>query len=240
MVDKDPWAPESGLLTNYEGTIVDAWFGVDPAYNNGQTVMLMLKMQTDAPEKPEHEERFNLPNGWQTWDSGKTVEHESKSPGKTFNAQSQAGTLVTKIRENCPEAVDELRKRGAMTEAGVWIGLKFFWEEVAKEYSFKDRETGELRTGTSTRNFPTKYLGVVDTLLPPAVASAGVQPEQSTPPSLLSSADRVVLGAMAKTMDHGPWVEAVMEFDSGRLCADNAVIAALADEAGLYAELRGA
>ncbi len=237
--EKDPWAPESGLLTNYEGTIVDAWFGTDPNYNP-DTRMLMLKMTTDAPEKPEHEERYNLPPDWETWDSGKTVEHkseaESKTKTKTFNMASQVGQLIVHIRENCPEAIDVLRARGTMREAG----LSFFWEETAEVKRFKDKQTGEWREVTVTKNFPTKFLGVAETLIG-GVSSDQVPVDDSSPETqLLSTADKVVVKMLSKSNEHGVWVEKVMEFDGGRLLTNPELVAALADdgEGSLYATLR--
>lgn len=235
MTDKDPWQPESGNLTNYEGTVIDAHFGSDPQYNPN-TRFLQLKMATDAPEKPEHEERYNLPPGWETWDGGKTVEHESKVVGKTFNMNSQVGQLVTKLLQNAPEAVDVLRSRGKMNEASPWIGLRFFMEETAKPYSFKN-DKGEQVEGVSTKNHPTKFLGVSDDVAAPQTLPGAVAPPVAAP-ELISAADRVVLKAMAKTQEHGEWVENVMGYDAGRLLSNPELVSMLADESGLYLTLK--
>jgi len=237
VTEKDPWQPESGNLTNYEGTVREAYFGSDPAYNQGQTKFLILKMDTDAPEKPEHEERYNLPPDWETWDGGKTVQHKSEDATKTFNMNSQVGQLVTKIIANCPEAIDVLRERGKMTEAGVWVGLRFFFEETARPYKFKDRETGEEREGVSTKNFPTKFLGVSDGQ--PGLTAVTSQPAAADQSSdVIAPADRIVLKMKAKQMEHGQWVEDVMGYDGGRLLQNAELVSQLADETGLYATLR--
>lgn len=246
MVDKDPWATESGNLTNYEGTVVDAWFGTDPGYN-ADTRMLFLKMATDAPERPEHEERYNLPTGWETWDAGKSVEYKGADgeakPDKLFNKASQVGQLIEHVAL-MSDALEVLRGRGNPRTAGVWVGMRFFWEEESKPYKFKDRETGEMRTGTTNKNFPTKYLGTVDTLMSPAVQSASADTPSNgstpqTPLDRLSDTDRIVFGAWAKSMEHPAWVDKVMDHDGGRVCADQELVAALADDAGLYAQLKG-
>lgn len=254
MSEADPWGTESGLLTNYEGTVIDAFFGKDPDYNP-DTRMLFLKMSTDSPEKPEHEERYNLPPGWETWDGGQTVENRERGDSARFNANSAIGKLMTAIaKEDCAAGLDVLKERGSQREAGVWIGTRWFFEETKTPYKFKARadgpkgKKGDWIEGETVKNYPTRFLGTTEITGDTPGTPGSQTSEQAVATgevpsggSAIPDADRTIIKLYAKQKDsHPEWVEAVMEHDGGRFLQNSELVAVLSDDtdAGLWAKLR--
>jgi hypothetical protein len=228
MTEDDLWSTDSGLLSDYEGTVVDAWFGVNPQYNADVT-MLFLKMQTDVDSSPEVTEQYNCGPDWQTIDGGKTVIHPTKMK---FNRQSQAGILVDKVTEL---AGKEMRERGMPpTTALSWVGSRWFMEAVTREGTRRD--TGEK--WQSTRNYPAKFLGFSDGSDIQALHD-GSGMAVGTPRSPLDSLDPAAVAkvtTLAKTLTHAEWVDKVMEIEG--VLANDELVVLLPDADGLYAQLR--
>src|SRR5437762_1581166 len=136
MSEKDPWKPPSGLLSDYEGTVVDAWFGIDTQYNP-DTTLLWLKMQTDVPETPEFVEKYSCGGDWKSFDGGKTIEHpKMDSTNPVPNKNSAYGKLITAaVQAAGKEGMErELRNAGHPREASTWVGTKWFMESVENTF----------------------------------------------------------------------------------------------------------
>jgi hypothetical protein len=138
----DPWSTETGLLTDYEGEVIEAWFTTDPKYNDGKTLLFVMKMKTDDADNPEWEERYGCGPDWGSYDGGETAEHP-KGDTKRFNKNSQYGHLIDKALE-CG-AGEALASRGTPRSAKVWVGTKWFFEAETKEVNFKDAQGEQVK-----------------------------------------------------------------------------------------------
>jgi hypothetical protein len=154
----DPWTTETGLLSDYEGTCVDAWFTTDPKVQNGTILLFCMKLTTDQPDTPENEERWSCGPDWASYDGGNTAEHP-KGDAKRFNQNSQYGKLINRVVEI--GAGPDIAQRGTPRNAKVWIGTKWYFETKTDHVSFTDKEGNKVERDSS-RNFPTKFLGLVD------------------------------------------------------------------------------
>ena len=45
MSNTDAWGTSSGLYTDYSGEVVEATFGTDSRYNNGETTLMFWKVK---------------------------------------------------------------------------------------------------------------------------------------------------------------------------------------------------
>src|SRR5262245_44450032 len=223
MTDEDLWSTDSGMVSDYEGTVIDAWFAVDANLNDSPT-FLFLKMQTDNEQFPEITERYNCGPDWRSYDGGESVQHPTR---KKFNNRSQAGVLVDKV---IVLAGEQIREKGVPTIAATWLGTQWFMEAVSKPYKLRDGSEGVL-----VRNYPAKFLGAV-----------GVEPpltrqEDSVGGSDVGSSDSPIMkiiGGMAKDLPHREWVDKVLKVEG--VMADEALVRQLPDttETGLYETLR--
>jgi hypothetical protein len=168
----DPFAGHSGLDDNYSGVIVDAWFGTDPAYNNGDTLMLFVRLDARLEDGQQKDitNRYTLGGDWQSFDDGVTVEHPS-GPRRGFQNQTQIFEFVTAalateaggvIRERGMAAVDANGLPLGPKTSVIWPGLAFDWKIRSETKKFKDRETQEMIERTTNRPLPVKFLGVVE------------------------------------------------------------------------------
>lgn len=230
-MDEDLWGTESGLFSDYQGKVVDAWFGNDSKVGNGQVLILFLKMQTDVPEHPEWTERYTCGPDWQTIDGGKTAVHPTK---KKFNSNAQAGTFVDKALA-CG-AGPELKERGKPpTDAGAWLGTSWYMEAVEK--------TGQLGDGRefrSVRNYPSKFLGIDRNVVMAGTSRPQDSVGESSGASVLGGLDAVAVAQMkgwAKTLPHAEWLDRVMELEG--VTANEELVIALTDPDGLYLEMKG-
>lgn len=224
MSEKDPWKPPSGLLSDYEGTVVDAWFGIDTQYNP-DTTLLWLKMKTDVPEHPEFVEKYSCGGDWKSYDGGKTIEHPKQdTTNYAPNKNSAYGKFIT---ASVDLAGDELKGRGVPTDASIWVGTKWFMEAV--DNTFVNRQTGE-KVNTQ-KNFPSRYLGTSE--IPDTVSE---RPAAATTNSLgITGEQETWIRNHAKDLPFGDWVDTVMDGIEG-MSPELAV--ALADEDGLYKDMR--
>ncbi|MDA8400320.1 MAG: hypothetical protein M0008_09815 [Actinomycetota bacterium] len=156
----DEFAGDAGLKSDYDGVITHAEFGIDPQYNGGATTLLKLTIQDDDGE--EVVQMYPCGSGWDSVDGGETIEHDRGK--RSINNRTALFKLLKAAMD--AGADDVLRERSARQfgklgprAAGIWTGLRFHWDAVTETYSFKDRSTGEEKTGESVRIVPTKYLG---------------------------------------------------------------------------------
>lgn len=223
MADEELWGTDAGFETDYEGTIIDAFFqlNTESQFGDPQT-QLRLKFLTDTEK--EVDERYNCGKDWVSNDGGDSVSHPSKV---RFNRQSQAGKLVDALIA-CG-AVDAVKERGTgPTVAKTWLGLRFFMESVDSTFTPKD---GEPRT--SSKNYPSKFLGIGDV---ESSGSGTATPVASHPLERLNADDVAKVISMAKTLPFGEWLDKLLEVDG--VLGNDDLVALAADENGLYTELR--
>jgi hypothetical protein len=143
----DTFELSSGLIDDYTGTITDAYFGYDAAYNNGGTCLLKLVVSADDKtlfDGGETTQIYTVGEGFEPINNGAQVAHESGKT-KNFNKQSGIGLLIQSVSE-IDGGLDILRGRGEAFDANIWKGLHV--EFYAKEFNAKIN--GEDRTWTRT------------------------------------------------------------------------------------------
>lgn len=237
MSQQDEFTYDKGIKDDYDGVILDAWFGVPEG--GGDRVNLMLKKLADDGE--EVEDRYPVGADWASFDGGKTVEHPTK--GRLRN-DSGVAELMTRAFDAGAE--DVIRERSAANEhlgpksSQVWPGLKFHWEVVSKPYSFKDQKTGEMIEGTSNRSYPTKYLGLSDATATSSTASStGGDNSAASTADPLASVDAAIatkLKILAQTKPYIEWVDEALALQEVR--DSDTLMSALSDE-GFYNKLKG-
>lgn len=136
------WATDSGLATALEGTIENPFFDYDPEYRDGETPLLHLPLvNVTSDEDPEIKDTLTLTlgtgNGWEVVDNGEAV---ARSDGKSkgFHEKTRVGILVDRIVEI--GAVETIAERGTPTQAKVWDGLRFKFENHEEDYGEIDGE----------------------------------------------------------------------------------------------------
>lgn len=189
----DPFKTSSGLKDDFDGTVIDGWWGTDPnSQQNPAPLLGFLKIIADDGE--EVEARYSTGSGWNSYDGGVTVEHEKDGAGlQYFNNRTAWAECFTKAMESGAESEmrrrsqEELNNRGPRNIGGMMKGLKFHWNVKTETFNMKDRQTGEQREVTSNRLLPTAFLGVVggatQTLAPatqpsPVPSNPAMQPSQ--------------------------------------------------------------
>lgn len=152
------WETDEGGFEPFDGTIIQAEFGYDNTYGDGEPALLILTVKADDPELFEDndgETRLLYPigKGWEPADGGATCQHETGRPRK-FHVLSGVGALVNAAAQ-LDGVLDILKSRGPATQANVWEGLRFTFEDVKFSRTDKDGETIEW-----TRRLPVAFLGV--------------------------------------------------------------------------------
>ena len=228
MAEFDAYSFTDGLVTEYQGKITDAYFTYDDSYNDGESLLLKLEIQTDNPELGDGGaviEQYPVGKGWETTDKGKSASREDGKP-RALNRNSGVAVLVTSAIE--AGAASELKSRGIPTEAAIWPGLEFTF--ARKEFTFK--VDGEERS--YGRMLITEYHGQGiggKTADKPAAAD---KPAGPIPPKV-----KIALKKLAMECDtHDDFIErAFVEIDG--VDGDAVVEAAVMDADGLYLEARG-
>lgn len=148
-----------GPDTPWTGTVKESVFKTDPRYNNGETLLLAWTMETDSddPEFEEFEVTFPCGNNWETNDGGATAERIDGRRAK-FNSNSGYGRVLNRVTgrdstlaDNFNGILDVLEKRGEPTNAKIWEGLTFVFDEESKDFG------GDI--GVKTRLMPVEYVG---------------------------------------------------------------------------------
>lgn len=155
MSDNDEWDVDNTDFTDYDGEVISAMFEVNEYTNKPE---IHLTLMTDNAEVPSWNERYSLgttKNGgtWIIVDDGDGV--EATDGAVRFRDNSNYGKFITAARKL---AEKELVGRGSPRSTAVWLGTK--WHFAQTSGSFKNRETGEQVTWT--RNFPSAFLGIVE------------------------------------------------------------------------------
>lgn len=269
--EHDDWQTGSGLLSNYDGTVTNAWFSTDVDYQQGKQLLLFLEMTAideDGTEIEGHVERYSPGADWASYDGGESMEHPQGGKRK-INNQSQYGKLIDAALT--AGGAETLRSRGSAKSAGVWVGTKWHFDEVSTTYANLKDDNGN--PVTSRKNYPAKFLGLVEDggqgkapeqvlgqtggaaeeRSDVAVEESGKveespngQEEQASDSatnglSVLSSLTpetSMTITQLAKEQDYASWVDQVMGLTG--VVDNDSLIVALADEAGLYSQLKSA
>lgn len=233
MVDEefDSWQTGSGLLTDYEGTVVKAEFATDIDYQQGIPTLLFLTLEyadKDSGETFENKERYSVGADWKSYDGGETVEHP-KGPTQRINKNGQYGRLIDAAIE--AGGADLLRKRGKATNAGVWVGTRWHFAEVSTDYNIDGNKI------TSTKNFPDKYLGVIEDGGSGKAESPPVKAETNGAGTLDDVDPALVLQmtGLAREHDYSSWVDQCMGLTG--VAESDTLVVALADDK-LYTQLK--
>lgn len=224
---KESYEPDAGgLIDHYVGEIEDAWFSTDSRYNDGQTLLMFWKMQTDNVDVPELEERFSCGRDWESMDGGKTAEHPQ---GKNkFHPSSLYGKIIQRsvnefgIREL-------LESRGESYEAAIWPGLRFEMSREAVDYG------GEI--GKKDRILPQRFMGVVGDGGDGAPAPSPAAPAPVT--SILDELDPALVEQLkalrADSTSHPQFVDRCMDLQG--VIGNDKLVRAIATEDQLWREL---
>jgi len=211
----DAYELSSGLIDDFDGTITEAYFGTDAAYNDGDTVLLILEISTDDPDRPSITEKLSTGTGWVIENQGANLVSENGKPRK-FNKNSRVGLVLAAALQ--AGAGDIMRSKGSPMDAATWTGLGFHWDRKSIE-GFNGEKKDVL--------LPTAVLGdSATTSSAPVVASGGVD-----------AGTRAKLTVLAKKSDsYDAFVEAALEMDG--VAANSDAVDLVVDEA-FYAAANG-
>lgn len=209
--NENPWEFPTGLVSDYEGTIVSAGFE-ESQYG----CQLVIEMETDIPEKPLWKEFYRCGPDWHTLDGGDTTTHREKS---TFNKNTQIAKFAGAAAKL---AGTEITDRGSPTNADIWIGSRWYFEGTTTP------ARGEFPE--STKNYPTKFLGfhevngqgsstVVDGDVLGGVSAATVES----------------MTGLAKELTKEEWLDKILDIDE--VVKDSKLVSACANEE-IYERLR--
>lgn len=231
-MSREDWGTESGLVTNYVGEVVDAWFAVDEKFGGTR---LYLKQTTDNASVPEITENFSVGDKWESYDGGKSIENKDDPTKKKMHASSRYGKLITRVFDELPaEAGDLIASRGDARTAEVWLGTRWRWEEVSSDYTMK-QDDGTTKSGTSRYNMPVEFLGTSDA---PAAASGGAVNESTGVLESLGLSDDLTAAlraARSESQSHAEFLDKAIALDG--VVGNDTLVRALADESQLYKEL---
>lgn len=129
----DPFAPSTGLADDFDADIIGAEFGYRSSYNNGDTALLILTLQsTDGTVigrdgETETEVVYACGNSWEVTDKGERVQREDgKRMG--FNKQSAIWSFIENVMQHDG---GKLRKAGdPMSAAGYRTLGGFHWKRI--------------------------------------------------------------------------------------------------------------
>jgi hypothetical protein len=239
---RDSYADQtsSGGINNFEFVVTDAWFGKSQAFTDktGLDTIFMHWVGTTNLE----DERFqrldaegfhpswNLGADWEPIEDGKKVRYDgsSKKPrvGKWYGRLAEKVLNITEDIANTPE--DPLGGDAMITDASVWLGTKWFLEEV--EYDF-----GNM--GLSSHLMPTQYLGRVAVGASPGSPA----PAPASAPVAEASASNGLRDQIIALAKASPTYQ---EFQSAALSTpgvvgDVALVQEIADQTRLYDLVRG-
>lgn len=183
----------SGFLTGFTGTVEDSFFGTDPRYNNGETLLLQWEITVGEVTQDDYDGEvpetltvsFPCGKDWITED-GVTAEHPRGK--ETFHSSSIYGKLIDAVTGKVANYGDiasrtdgadlevelgplmaMLEERGDPTDASVWKGLELAFAEVCFDYG-ENRKTGERMV--ANRTMP---VGVVGETKPKPKAKAAAK-----------------------------------------------------------------
>lgn len=214
----ETWQTGTGLITDYDGEVVEAFFGTDARYNDGNTTILFLKNKPLDGTEPGSDDGLiqeSFPMGgttessWRTEDGGKTA-----AGGKKINRSTAMGSLIDRIvtLAGGVEEAAEVFGGGETTKAATWLGFRAHWNEFT--------EGGKVGADSWSRNknYPSAILGRSDTTA--STSTDALMPK---------------IKAYAETLDYADWIDKCMKLTG---VADDATLVARLSDEGWYNELR--
>lgn len=211
----DTWVTGTGLTSNYDGEVVEAFFATDARYQDGEVPLLFLKNKpTDGTEVQSDDgliqESFPCGKSWEIGDGGKNI-----TGGKKIQKGTAMASLIDRIvtLAGGPDEASEIFGGGKTIEASTWVGLRAHWDEFT--------EGGKIGAEgwSRTKNYPSALLGRSD-----SPANSG----DSTLATITEYAKR-------PSMDYATWIDKCMKLTG--VSDDATLVARLSDE-GWYNELR--
>lgn len=128
----------------YDAKVADAYFSFPPNYKNGEALVLVLELETDAGE--DRQQYFTLGSNWEPVEGGKKISAINPRRQKVDRKSGLGNLVATAVDAGALDAL----KAGAegsnpvWKNASIWKGLTFGFAQ--RELSFKDKQTGEDRT----------------------------------------------------------------------------------------------
>lgn len=230
-----------GGIKDFEMTVTNAFFAVDEAYSAAVGSDVFFLHWEGTTDVTGHEQmlrdgfhpKWALDADWISMDGGATVKSQSgkgklgKAAGRlcgaAFNSVSAAG-----IKAGDPSSPFET---GTPRDANVWVGTKWFIEEVEREWG----------NGMVSRDLlPTKYLGKVDVAAPAAAAPVAAAPVAAAPAAAAPAAPGLrdsVTALAASIGDHATFVTAAMAIPG--VAGDAALVSEIVSPTGIWAEAQG-
>lgn len=132
----------TGLIDNFDGVVIDAYFGVDAAYaekarasGGSGSDEPMLCLVFESPEfEQSGEQKYSIGSkGWTAEDEGKRVVSSLRPDTRVFNANSNAGMLISRLfmlagKGDKAKGQKVFVERGHfMTEADFYKGIRSHW-----------------------------------------------------------------------------------------------------------------
>lgn len=199
------WEVESGFKDDFVVRVDSPYFELNEQYNS-----LNLHLVGTDLEDPEGDVQtlyYGCGTGWESEDGGIATHIKREN----FTKQSKVGRLIERISEivsedsNLAKAFESI---GKPTEAGSWMNLVFHMVAEEKEYSLKDRDTGELKTGMSRIMLPTEIWINEESWVnsqngPVAVATAATPAKVKSDATRTSAVDAAKAKLVAKRAQSG-------------------------------------
>ena len=223
----------AGGITDFEITVTNAFFAIDEKYSEAVGADVYFLNWEGTTDVVGHEQmtrdgfhpKWALDPDWMSLDGGATVKSQSgkgklgKAVGRMMNValQSINESGIDKDGPGNPFS------KGTPRDAVVWIGSKWFIEDVTTEFG---------NGMSSTDQMPTKFLGMVDGAVAatPVVSAVPAAPPPATPaPGLRDS----VVAMAGSIPDHSAFVSAAMAIPG--VSADAALVTEIVSPTGLWA-----
>jgi hypothetical protein len=115
------WDLSDGLPDDFDGLITDCQFTYDQRYNNGQSCVCILTLQTD--EYDEQTVFLSIGKDWEPADKLTKARYTGDKKAR-ISKQSAFGIFIARAGELVGVG---LRTRGNPEEAKTWVGLNFHW-----------------------------------------------------------------------------------------------------------------
>ncbi len=249
---------EGGFVQRFTGTVRAARFGFNGSYNDGETCLLEFEVEPTEEDAEEFGEgalnedglytiMYSVGDKFEDAEGGATVVHES-GRARRFNKRSGIGELLNAAAE-LEGLLDMLKGRGPATQADIWVGLTFTFDNVS--FSFTNKNDEEV---SYTRLLPVEFVGEdgAETKKAPAkkapakkapakkAAAKKAEPEESEDgdASPLDALTAKVRGQLKKLAQEADDHDSFMEAAYATLDVDDALEAVITDEAA-FAELAG-
>jgi hypothetical protein len=155
------WETETGLASEYDLIIDEAYFGFDAKYQEGEALLIHWKGRAFEPNGKFDEPllisaedgnavhvMYPVGADWDTPDDGKTA----AKPGKTaFNQRSIYGMIIQELKTGDVSGGNVVISRGGPRTAAIWEGVKLH---------LKSREIVYKGLGVTNRLMPVKVYGL--------------------------------------------------------------------------------